>query len=58
MLELHRALAIHPQFAERRIAQGMPADIIAVRGDPLEDVTRLEHVDFVMKRGAVVKQVR
>lgn len=40
-----------------RIAPGMPADIIAVHGDPLTDVTRLEHVDFVMKRGAVVKQV-
>ncbi|OYU33123.1 amidohydrolase family protein [Novosphingobium sp. PASSN1] len=39
-----------------RIAPGMPADIIAVRGDPLTDVTRLEHVDFVMKRGVVVKQ--
>jgi len=39
-----------------RIAPGMPADIIAVHGDPLTDVTRLEHVDFVMKRGAVVKQ--
>lgn len=40
-----------------RIAPGMPADIIAVHGDPLTDVTRLEHVDFVMKHGAVVKQV-
>lgn len=39
-----------------RIAPGMPADIIAVRGDPLADVTRLEHVDFVMKHGVVVKQ--
>ncbi|MEI6640401.1 MAG: amidohydrolase family protein [Novosphingobium sp.] len=40
-----------------RIAPGMPADIIAVHGDPLTDVTRLEHVDFVMKRGTVIKQV-
>jgi len=38
-----------------RIAPGMPADIIAVHGDPLVDVTRLEHVDFVMKRGKVIK---
>ncbi|MCW1381984.1 amidohydrolase family protein [Novosphingobium sp. KCTC 2891] len=38
-----------------RIAPGMPADIIAVSGDPLTDVSRLEHVDFVMKRGHVVK---
>ena len=41
-----------------RIAPGMPADVIAVHGDPLTDVTRLEHVDFVMKRGVVVKPSR
>ena len=38
------------------IAVGKWADIIAVEGDPLTDVTRLEHVSFVMKGGAVVKQ--
>ena len=38
-----------------RIAPGMPADIIAVGGDPLTDVSRLEHVDFVMKGGKVFK---
>jgi imidazolonepropionase-like amidohydrolase len=37
-----------------RIAPGMPADIIAVAGDPLADVTRLEHVSFVMRHGKVV----
>jgi imidazolonepropionase-like amidohydrolase len=31
------------------------ADIIAVDGDPLQGVTTLEHVKFVMKGGAVVK---
>lgn len=34
---------------------GAWADIIAVDGDPLQDVTALEHVKFVMKGGAVVK---
>jgi imidazolonepropionase-like amidohydrolase len=34
---------------------GAWADIIAVDGDPLQDVTTLEHVRFVMKGGAVVK---
>ncbi len=38
-----------------RIAPGMSADLIAVKGDPLTDVTRLEHVDFVMKGGKVDK---
>lgn len=37
------------------IAPGKVADIIAVRGSPLDDVTRLERVDFVMHRGAIVK---
>ncbi|MDH3512922.1 MAG: amidohydrolase family protein [Gammaproteobacteria bacterium] len=35
---------------------GKLADIIAVKGDPLLDVTVLENVDFVMKSGRVVKR--
>jgi imidazolonepropionase-like amidohydrolase len=34
---------------------GKFADVIAVVGDPLQDVTVLEHVVFVMKGGQVVK---
>jgi imidazolonepropionase-like amidohydrolase len=34
---------------------GAWADIIAVNGDPLKDVTTLERVTFVMKGGAVVR---
>jgi imidazolonepropionase-like amidohydrolase len=37
------------------IEPGKWADIIAVTGDPLADVTRLERVDFVMRRGVVHK---
>lgn len=37
------------------IAAGRRADIIAVDGDPLRDVTALKSVSFVMARGAVVK---
>jgi len=37
------------------IAVGRFADIIAVDGDPLADVTRLEHVDAVVKGGVLVK---
>jgi imidazolonepropionase-like amidohydrolase len=37
------------------IAPGAFADIIAVDGDPLKDVTELERVKFVMKGGMVYK---
>jgi imidazolonepropionase-like amidohydrolase len=37
------------------IAAGKHADIIAVRGNPLTDITELERVSFVMKDGVVVK---
>ncbi len=37
------------------IEPGKDADIIAVAGSPLDDVRRLEHVDFVMRHGVVVR---
>jgi imidazolonepropionase-like amidohydrolase len=39
-----------------RIAEGMRADLIAVRGDPLDDVRVLEDVVFVMKSGTVYRR--
>lgn len=39
-----------------RIAPGYFADIIAVDADPLQDISALEDVDFVMKGGVVYKQ--
>lgn len=38
-----------------RIAEGMLADMIAVPGNPLEDITTMENVQFVMLGGEVVK---
>lgn len=35
------------------LVPGRYADIVAVRGDPLQDITLLENVDFVMKGGRV-----
>jgi imidazolonepropionase-like amidohydrolase len=37
------------------IAQGAFADVIAVKGDPLKDVTELERVRFVMHDGSIFK---
>lgn len=37
------------------IAAGKFADIIAVAADPLQDITSLQHVGFVMKGARVVK---
>ncbi|HEV2991965.1 MAG TPA: amidohydrolase family protein [Candidatus Angelobacter sp.] len=37
------------------VAPGKFADIVAVKGDPLNDITLLQHIDFVMKGGEVVK---
>jgi imidazolonepropionase-like amidohydrolase len=38
------------------IEPGKFADIVAVPGNPLEDVSALEKVDFVMKGGVVYKR--
>lgn len=38
-----------------RLAPGYSADIIAVDGNPLEDATVLENVDWVMVRGRVIE---
>ena len=37
------------------LAPGKAADLIAVTGSPLDDVRRLERVEFVMKKGRVAK---
>ncbi len=38
-----------------QIAPGKFADIIAISADPLQDVTSIEHVRFVMKGATVIK---
>lgn len=39
------------------VRPGLAADIIAVRGDPLEDIRALERIVFVMKDGKVFKYI-
>jgi imidazolonepropionase-like amidohydrolase len=38
------------------IEPGYAADIVAVSGDPLRDISQLQHVQFVMKEGVVYKK--
>jgi imidazolonepropionase-like amidohydrolase len=49
--------ADHLQLADQigRLTPGRAADVIAVRGDPLSDVSTLMNVAFVMKDGVVHK---
>lgn len=51
----HAALHLGLQGETGAIKPGLAADIIAVRGDPLADVSALRRVSFVMARGAVAK---
>ena len=37
------------------IEPGKFADLVVVTGDPVTDITELEHVRFVMKNGEVIK---
>ena len=38
-----------------QLKAGFLADVIAVRGNPIDDITALKNVDFVMKGGTVYK---
>ena len=37
------------------LSVGKAADIVAMPGDPIEDITATERVSFVMKGGTVVR---
>ena len=52
-IEAAKLLGEYEQFGS--LAEGKIADIIAVNGNPVEDITILEEVDFVMKSGRVYK---
>src|SRR5918912_482850 len=60
MQAIQSATVVAAELLERpndmgAIEAGKYADIVAVAGDPLKDVTELERIRFVMKGGEVVK---
>jgi imidazolonepropionase-like amidohydrolase len=60
MAAIQSATTVAASLLERQndlgsIEKGRWADVIATRGDPLQDIGSLEHVVFVMKGGVVYK---
>ncbi|HEX4758912.1 MAG TPA: amidohydrolase family protein [Terracidiphilus sp.] len=53
MIEGARVLGWAGQIGE--LKPGYYADVVAVPGNPLDDITATEHVSFVMKNGEVVR---
>jgi imidazolonepropionase-like amidohydrolase len=52
------SIAAHFMGWENRVGSlipGLYGDLIAVKGDPLRDITRLQHVDVVIKGGSAFK---
>ncbi len=49
------AKIIHMEDKLGTIEKGKYADIIAVSGNPLEDISEMQHVKFVMKGGDVIR---
>ncbi len=52
----HAAELLHKSDQFGRIAVGRGADVIAVPGNPLDDITVMQHVEFVMKDGVIYKK--
>jgi len=50
------ARVLHMENQLGRIGPGLLADLIAVEGDPTQNITALRRVRFVMKGGTVFKQ--
>jgi imidazolonepropionase-like amidohydrolase len=54
MIEGARLMGLEGKIGE--LKAGYFADIVAVPGNPLEDISAVERVSFVMKGGAIVRQ--
>jgi imidazolonepropionase-like amidohydrolase len=52
----HAAELLHKSNELGQIAPGRGADVVAVPGNPLDDITLMQKVSFVMKGGVVYKE--
>ena len=50
------ARVLHMEERIGRIERGLFADLIAVDGDPIRDISALRRVQFVMKGGVVIRE--
>jgi imidazolonepropionase-like amidohydrolase len=55
MATMVNAQILHMQDRIGSLEKGKFADLIAVGGDPLQDITEMQRVKFVMKGGVVIK---
>ena len=53
---VNAAMLLRVENEMGQLKPGYVADLVAVPGDPFEDVTLLESPHFVMKEGAVVAE--
>jgi imidazolonepropionase-like amidohydrolase len=49
------ARILRQQDSFGQLRQGLDADVIAVRGDPTQDISAIEHVQLVMKGGVIYR---
>jgi imidazolonepropionase-like amidohydrolase len=50
------AQIMHVEETVGRVATGLVADLVAVDGNPAQDIAALQRVRFVMKDGKVVRR--
>jgi imidazolonepropionase-like amidohydrolase len=52
----HAARLLGAQDSLGTVEKGKLADLVAVKGDPLEDINLMTNISFVMKNGLIIKQ--